>query len=125
MSTTDTSIRGHFAEVIASEHHGPGDDGLSARTRRVVIVGAGGTDPVTDDAPAVRLITRVHVAACGGATLQHFAPVAPVSPGRAGYMASGAYVVVPLAAARTLGMVPAAYALHDRSEARPDYLAND
>lgn len=120
-----TATHGHLAEVITSANHSPGPEGISARAGRVVIVGAGGTDQVTEQTPAVQLVTRLHVAACGGATLQHFAPVEPVGAGRTGYMASGAYVVVPLAAARSLGMVPAAYALHDRSETKADYLNND
>lgn len=120
-----TTTRGYLAHVITGPNHSPGPDGISASTSRVVIVGAGGTEPVTEQTPAVRLVTRLHVAACAGATLQHFSPVEVVPTGRVGYMASDAYVVVPLAAARTLGMVPAAYALHDRTETRPDYLDNN
>ncbi|KZE41598.1 hypothetical protein [Microbacterium sp. T32] len=58
-------------------------------------------------------------------TLQHFEPVEAVPADRVGYMASGAYVVVPVAVARALDLFPAAYALHDRSETPADYLDND
>ncbi|MCJ1688589.1 hypothetical protein [Rathayibacter sp. VKM Ac-2927] len=115
--------RGTRTEVIKREYYGPGTEGISRTARQVVIVGAGGSDPVTDQAPAVHLITRS--GAVAGVTLQHFEPVEPVGEGRIGYMASGAYVVVPVAVARALDLFPAAYALHDRSEMPADYRAND
>ena len=115
--------RGHRTEVIKSEYHGPGTEGISRTARQVVIVGAGGSDPVTDQAPAVHLVTRSGVVA--GVTLHHFEPVEPVGEGRVGYMASGVYVVVPVAVARALDLFPAAYALHDRSETPADYRDND
>ena len=39
-------------------------------------------------------------------------------------MASGAFVVVPVAVARALYLYPEAYALHDRSETPADYRDN-
>ena len=33
-------------------------EGISRTARQVVIVGAGGNDPVTEQTPAVRLVTR-------------------------------------------------------------------
>lgn len=117
--------RGTRTEVITSEHHGPGAEGISRTARQVVIVGAGGNDPVTDQTPAVHLVTRHGRAGLPGVTLQHFEPVEALAADRIGYMASGAYVVVPVDVARALDLYPAAYALHDRSETRADYLAND
>ena len=117
--------RGTRTEIITSEHHGPGAEGISRTARQVVIIGAGGTDLVTEQAPAVHLVTRQGRAGLPGVTLQHFEPVDAVGEGRVGYMASGAHVVVPVAVARALDLYPAAYALHDRSETRADYLAND
>lgn len=113
--------RGTRTEVIVSVNHGPGQEGISRTARQVVIIGAGGTDPVTEQTPAVHLATREVI----GMTLQHFEPADAVGEGRVGYMASGAYVVVPVAVARALDLYPAAYALHDRSETRVDHLAND
>lgn len=113
--------RGTRTEVIVSVNHGPGEEGISRTVRQVVIIGAGGNDPVTEQTPAVRLVTREVI----GMTLQHFEPAERVAADRMGYMASGAYVVVPVAVARALDLYPAAYALHDRSETRADYLAND
>ncbi|MBO0984907.1 hypothetical protein [Rathayibacter sp. SD072] len=117
--------RGTRTEVIKSEYHGPGAEGISRTARQVVIVGAGGSDPVTDQTPAVHLVTREGRASLTGVTLQHFEPVEPAGEGRIGYMASGAYVVVPVAVARALDLFPAAYALHDRSETPADYATND
>ncbi|PPI27977.1 hypothetical protein [Rathayibacter sp. AY1B4] len=117
--------RGTRTEVIKSENHGPGAEGISRTARQVVIVGAGGRDPVTKQTPAVHLVTRQGRAGLPGVTLQHFEPVEPLAAGLVGYMASGAYVVVPVAVARALDLFPAAYALHDRSETPADYLAND
>ncbi|PPF25850.1 MULTISPECIES: hypothetical protein [unclassified Rathayibacter] len=118
-----TQQRGTRTEVITSEYHGPGTEGISRTARQVVIVGAGGRDPVTEQTPAVHLVTRS--GAVAGVTLQHFEPVEPVGEGRIGYMASGAYVVVPVDVARALDLFPAAYALHDRSETPADYRDND
>ncbi|KQQ18733.1 hypothetical protein ASF48_17595 [Rathayibacter sp. Leaf299] len=115
--------RGTRAEVITSEYHGPGAEGISRIARQVVIVGAGGRDPVTEQAPAVHLVTRSRAVA--GVTLHHFEPMDAVGEGRIGYMASGAYVVVPITVARALDLYPAAYALHDRSETPDDFLDND
>ena len=117
--------RGTRTEVIKSENHGPGAEGISRTARQVVIVGAGGNDPVTEQTPAVRLVTRSGGRAVAGVTLQHFEPVEPLPADRIGYMASGAYVVVPVAVARALDLYPAAYSLHDRSETPADYRAND
>lgn len=117
--------RGTCTEVIKSEYHGPGTEGISRTARQVVIVGAGGRDPVTEQTPAVRLVTRRGRAGLPGVTLQHFEPVDPVPADRVGYMASGAYVVVPVDVARALDLYPAAYALHDRSETPADYRDND
>lgn len=113
--------RGTRTEVIVSVNHGPGEEGMSRTARQVVVIGAGGNDPVTEQTPAVRLVTRETI----GMTLQHFEPAERVAADRIGYMASGAYVVVPVAVARALDLYPAAYALHDRSETRADHLAND
>lgn len=113
--------RGTRTEVIVSVNHGPGEKGISRTARQVVIIGVGGNDPVTEQAPAVRLVAREGI----DMTLQHFEPAEPVAADRIGYMASGAYVVVPVAVARSLDLYPAAYPLHDRSETRADYLAND
>ena len=117
--------RGTRTEVITSENHGPGEDGISRTARQVIIVGAGGRDPVTEQTPAVHLVTREGRASLAGMALQHFEPVNAVGEGRIGYMASGAFVVVPVAVARALDLFPAAYALHDRSETPADYRAND
>lgn len=117
--------RGTRTEVITSVNHGPGEEGISRTARQVVIVGAGGNDPVTEQTPAVRLVTRSGGRAVAGVTLQHFEPVEALPADRVGYMASGAYVVVPVAVARSLDLFPAAYALHDCSETRADYLTNN
>lgn len=117
--------RGTRTEVITSEHHGLGAEGISRTARQVVIIGTGGRDAVTDQTPAVHLVTRQGRAGLPGVTLQHFEPVNPVAADRVGYMASGAYVVVPVDVARALDLYPAAYALHDRSETRADYRDND
>ncbi|ROP44273.1 MULTISPECIES: hypothetical protein [unclassified Rathayibacter] len=117
--------RGTRTEVITTTTHSPGVEGISRTARQVVIVGAGGRDPVTEQTPAVHLVTREGRAGLPGVTLQHFEPVDPVPADRVGYMASGAYVVVPVAVARALDLFPAAYALHDRSETPADYSTND
>lgn len=117
--------RGTRTEIIVSEYHGPGTEGISRTARQVVIVGAGGRDPVTEQTPAVRLVTHTAGEALAGMTVQHFEPVEPVGEGRIGYMASGAYVVVPVAVARELDLVPAAYALHDRSETPTEHLSHN
>ncbi|MCJ1688536.1 hypothetical protein [Rathayibacter sp. VKM Ac-2927] len=80
---------------------------------------------MTEQTPAVHLVTREGGASLGGMTLHHFEPAEPLPAGRVGYMASGAFVVVPVAVARALDLFPAAYALHDRSETPADYRAND
>ncbi|TDX74868.1 hypothetical protein EDF35_3843 [Rathayibacter sp. PhB151] len=117
--------RGTRTEVITTTTHSPGLEGISRTAREVVIVGAGGRDLVTEQTPAVHLVTREGGASLVGVTLQHFEPVDAVGEGRVGYMASGAFVVVPVAVARALDLFPAAYALHDRSETPADYRAND
>ncbi|MCJ1702148.1 hypothetical protein MT356_20750 [Rathayibacter festucae] len=117
--------RGTRTEVITTTTHSPGVEGISRTAREVVIVGAGGRDPVTEQTPAVHLVTREGRASLAGMTLQHFEPVDAVGEGRVGYMASGAFVVVPVAVARALDLFPAAYALHDRSETPADYATND
>lgn len=117
--------RGTRTEVIVSEYHSPGTEGISRTARQVVILGAGGRDSVTEQSPAVHLVTRQGGASLAGVTLQHFEPVEPLPAGRIGYMASGAYVVVPVAVARALNLFPAAYPLHDRSETPADYAANN
>jgi len=117
--------RGTCTEVITTTTHSPGVEGISRTAREVVIVGAGGRDPVTEQTPAVRLVTREGGASLAGVTLQHFEPTEPLPAGRVGYMASGAFAVVPVAVARALDLFPAAYALHDRSETPADYRAND
>ncbi|QHC60978.1 hypothetical protein [Rathayibacter sp. VKM Ac-2760] len=117
--------RGTRTEVITTTTHSPGVEGISRTAREVVIVGAGGRDPVTEQTPAVRLVTREGGASLAGVALQHFEPTEPLSAGRVGYMASGAFIVVPVEVARALDLFPAAYALHDRSETPTDYRAND
>ncbi|MCJ1697965.1 hypothetical protein MT349_19455 [Rathayibacter caricis] len=117
--------RGTRTEVITTTAHSPGVEGISRTARQVVIVGAGGRDPVTEQTPAVHLVTREGRAGVPGVTLQHFEPVEVLTADRVGYMASGAYVVVPVDVARALDLYPAAYALHDRSETPADYRDND
>lgn len=117
--------RGTRTEVITTTTHSPGVEGISRTARQVVIVGAGGRDPVTEQTPAVHLVTREGRAGLPGVTLQHFEPVEALPADRVGYMASGAYVVVPVDVARALDLFPAAYALHDRSETPADYRDND
>jgi len=117
--------RGNRTEVITSRHHGPGAEGISRIARQVVIVGAGGRDPVTRADPGRAPGHPPGLRGGPGVTLQHFEPIEPLTADRVGYMASGAYVVVPVDAARALDLYPAAYALHDRSETPADYRAND
>lgn len=76
--------------ILTGQFHVP-NGGISARFHRVTIVGpeidgAPHLRPIYPDAPAVRIQQRT-------AKYSALVPVEPVSPGRVGYMASGAYVV--------------------------------
>jgi len=119
---TTTPQAGTLAPLMVGEFHGPAD-GISATATTVTVVNDDGRHAPTDGRPAVHLVTRTSATLRGGVTFHHFEPVTPCPPTRAGYMASGAWVVIDSATARALGIDPAAYPLHDRSETPAQHAA--
>lgn len=117
---TTTTHTGTITTVLFSEAHSP-LDGITRDADTVTVTHEHGPHQSDEGTPAVRLVTRPNT--LPGVTLRHFEPVEPCAPDRVGYMASGAWVVVGVELARALGIDPAAYPLHDRSETVPQYAA--
>ncbi|TPW78063.1 hypothetical protein [Schumannella soli] len=115
-----TQPTGTIAEILFGARHSPAD-GISSRVDEVTVTHEGGRHTADERTPAVRLVTRTNT--IPGMTLHHFEPVEPRPAERVGYMASGAWVVVGVDLARELGIAPAAYKLHDRSETPARYAA--
>lgn len=117
---TTNQPTGTITTLLFSESHSPAD-GISRDVDTVTVAHEHGPHQAEDGTPAVRLVTRPNT--IPGVTLRHFEPVTPCPADRVGYMASGAWVVVGVELARALGIDPAAYALHDRSETVTQYAA--
>ncbi|WIB72624.1 hypothetical protein [Curtobacterium sp. MCBD17_026] len=118
---TTTQHTGTITTLLFSEAHSP-NDGISRDADTVTVVHENGPHTGDEGTPAVRLVTRPNT--LPAVTLRHFEPVEPCPADRVGYMASGAWVVVGVDLARALGIDPAAYPLHDRSETVAQYAAN-
>ena len=118
---TTTQHAGTITTLLFSESHSPAD-GISRDADTVTVTHEHGPHQATDGTPAVHLVTRANT--LPGVMLRHFEPVEPCPAERVGYMASGAWVIVGVDLARSLGIDPAAYPLHDRSETVAQYAAN-
>lgn len=120
MTQQEAPQRGLRLSVLTGEFHSP-NGGMSARVKQVTLVGEGVAPvfPVTDEAPAVVLVTRYY----GGQVLRNVEPAVGPDAGNVGWMAGGAYVATSDSRVRDLIGFYGALAFHDRQETPEQYRA--
>ena len=93
--------------------------GISSRCGQVTVVGIEGAEShePTDEAPAVKLVTRTF----GSKTIVHAEPVEPVSQGHVGWMAGGNFIATCDSRFSKATDFYGAVSLHDRSESHEQY----
>ena len=120
MAQQEAPQRGLRLSVLTGEFHSP-NGGISARVKQVTLVGEGVDPvfPVTDEAPAVVLVTRYF----GGRILRNVEPAVGPDEGNVGWMAGGAFVASMDSRVSDLIGFYGAMALHDRQETPEQYRA--
>ena len=118
MTESTAPLRGLRAEIYVGPHGDCSNGGISSKAQYVTLVGPefGEVFPVTEEAPAVKMVKR-NIA---GKVVVHFEPVEPCPPGHVGYMAGGAFVHGDSRFSEAVGFYGAA-SLHDRTESQSLY----